>query len=413
MLDLLVTGSVERAWRGYHGQMEGIGEAVATERKLAGLTQLQLAQRSHVSVSLVRSVEQGRVPASPAFVAAVARVLGTSAADLQGQPAKSRTPDDHRVRSVIPALRRELVSYMLPGVEGVEPRPLEAVRSAVRDVSARRQSVELVSLGEELPGLLAEIRTIVTREPDNKEAYSLLALTYAAAGQVAYKLGYSDLATLTTDRVEWAARRSEDELAIAAGDFYRAGELIAATEWTPARTYLEGARDRIEHLLDEEPGLAMYGLLHLKSGLAAARQGDKSSTNDHIGEARAAAARVAEFRNDYDLSFNRHSVAIWSVGLAVELMDGTTAVERASKVVIPREVSTERAGHHYIDLARGFLLHGDKSGAFNSLQTARRIAPQQTRYHPQVLETARMLARAERRRSDTLANFVEWLGVAS
>jgi transcriptional regulator with XRE-family HTH domain len=58
----------------------GVGARVAEERKLAGLTQYQLAARASVSVSLIRAVEQGRVPASPAFVSAVARALGVGVA---------------------------------------------------------------------------------------------------------------------------------------------------------------------------------------------------------------------------------------------------------------------------------------------------------------------------------------------
>ncbi len=385
---------------------------MATERKLVGLTQTQLAQRAHVSVSLVRSVEQERVPASPAFVAAVARALGRGTPELLGQPVGPATPDDRQVHAIVPALRRELAAYLLPGDEGIEVRSIGELRRAVHEVSARRQSVDLVALGAELPGLLAELRAFTTDAHDPREAYGLLALAYAAAGQVAYKLGYADLASVTTDRVEWAAARSEDPLAVAAADFYRAGELIGATDWYGALDYLEMARGRLEDQLDDEAGRAMYGQLHLKSGLAAARAGDAIATDAHLGEAARFAAGVGEFRNDYDLSFNRHSVAIWSVGLAVELMDGTTAVTRAKGMAIPGGVSTERVGHHHIDLARGYLLHGDKNGAFESLLTARRIAPQQTKYHPQVHETARMLARTERRRNDALANFVTWLGVS-
>ena len=47
------------------------------------------------------------------------------------------------------------------------------------------------------------------------------------------------------------------------------------------------------------------------------------------------------------------------------------------------------------------------------LAKARRTAPQQTRYHPQVHETVRALARADKRRTDTLANFVGWLGITA
>lgn len=388
-----------------------IGSAVSTERKLAALTQQQLANAAHVSVSLVRAVEQGRAPASPSFVAAVARALGLSVADLQGQPPVSRTPDDRRIKGVIPGLRREIAAYQLPGDERIRPRDLDEIAADVASISRRRHAGDLTSIGEDLPSLLAELRTHLTVQPDDERAYGLLAICYAAAGQVSYKLGYADLSSLTTDRVEWAAARSGDELAVAAADFYRAGELIATADWDTALRFLDGARERIAHRLDDEVGRAMSGQLHLKSGLAAARQGDTDTTDAHVAEAERLAATVAANRNDYDLAFNRHNVAVWSVGLAVEAMDGGKALDRARTVQLPTWFPSERAGHHWIDLARGRLLAGDKTGAFAALATARSISPQQTKYHPQVHETARMLAASERRRSDSLANLVSWLGV--
>ena len=64
----------------------GVGGRVAEQRKLRGLTQAQLSQRAHVSLSLVRKVEQGSVPPSPSFTVAVAKVLGTTVAELYEQP---------------------------------------------------------------------------------------------------------------------------------------------------------------------------------------------------------------------------------------------------------------------------------------------------------------------------------------
>jgi hypothetical protein len=69
----------------------------------------------------------------------------------------------------------------------------------------------------------------------------------------------------------------------------------------------------------------------------------------------------------------------------------------------------ERVGPHWIDLARGYLLHGDHPRALATLHQARRTTPQQTRYHPQVHETVRALAR--KHRTNTLTNFAGWLGI--
>jgi hypothetical protein len=80
------------------------------------------------------------------------------------------------------------------------------------------QSAALDALGIELLALLAELcaGTHVYEGKAQQRAFGLVAEAYAAAGQVAYKLGYADLASLTTERVEWAAGRSGDPLAVAA-----------------------------------------------------------------------------------------------------------------------------------------------------------------------------------------------------
>jgi Tfp pilus assembly protein PilF len=68
-----------------------------------------------------------------------------------------------------------------------------------------------------------------------------------------------------------------------------------------------------------------------------------------------------------------------------------------------------RRGHHYIDLARGYVMAGDNEGALRCLQQARKIAPQQTRHHPMVRETVLSIASARRGREE-LSHFASWLG---
>ncbi|MGH3996915.1 MAG: helix-turn-helix domain-containing protein, partial [Pseudonocardiaceae bacterium] len=236
---------------------------------------------------------------------------------------------------------------------------------------------------------------------------------YAAAGQVAYKLGYIDLASLTTERYEWAAAQSGDELAVLVGDYLRAGELIMTADWNSALPFLEKSRHRIEPDIGKNNPviLSVWGNLHLKSGLAAARAGNRDLADAHLGEAKETAKRVGTDRDDYRLCFGPTNVNIWSVGLAVEMLDGTEAIKRSQKFTIPPTTQRERAGHHCIDLARGYLLHGDKTKAFTTLLQAKNIAPTQTRYHPMVHETIRILARQETRTGDTIRGFATWCGI--
>lgn len=393
----------------------GVGARVAEERKLAGLTQRQLATRANVSLSLVRKVEQGSTPASPSFVSATARALGVGVAELLGQPFERGTRAEHLLHSTVPPLRAELAAYCVQPDDSVRPRPLAELAAAVAQASAHRHNVNLDALGAQLPGLLAELRTAVwtLTGTDQERVYGLLAEAYYAAGQAVYKLGYIDLSSLTVDRYEWAAARSGDELAELVGDYRRAGEMIfTVADWSSAQRLLERSRRRIEDRIGvaDAPTLSMWGNLHLKSALAAARAGDRQTADAHLAEARETAHRIGADRDDYRLCFGPTNVNIWSVGLAVEMMDGTEAVKRATTFTLPQHAQRERVGHHWIDLARGYLLHGDHDRAVSTLLHAKQTAPQQTRYHPMVHETIRAVVRSKRR-SDPLTRLATWAGV--
>lgn len=383
----------------------GVAQRIAEWRKLAGLTQNQLASKANVSASLVRKVEQGRAPASPAFVAAVARALNTGVADLLGQPFAQRTRMEHRLHATIPPLWRELAAYNVAPDEGVQPRSLDDLAKAVALASHHRHAVNLNALGSELPGLLAELRAQVwsTTGAEQERAYWLLTEAYYAASQAAYKLGYIDLASLAVDRYEWAAERSGDELAVLVGDYQRAGEMIGAADWNGALRLLEQSRARIaDRVSGNDAPTSPCGAASTSSPAWPPPGPATWPPPTHWNEANEAAQRLGADRDDYRLCFGPTNVNIWSVGLAVEAMDGTEAVKRAQRFDIPPQTQRERAGHHWIDVARGFLLHGDLDKATRSLYRAKEISPQQTKYHPMVHETIRTLARA-RRRTDPVA----------
>jgi transcriptional regulator with XRE-family HTH domain len=356
------------------GEAAGIGARVAEERKLRGLTQRQLAERAHVSLSLLRKVEQGTVPASPAFTSSAARALGVGPAELLGQPYHREIPSDHRVFAVVPVLRRELTAYLLPPEDDAPARPISQLADAVAEASRLRHAVDLTRLGAQLPGLLAELRIAwhQTRDSERERVFGLLAEAYYAAGQLASKLGYTDLASISVDRYEWAAERSGDELAVLVGSYQRAEELICLDDCATARRLLDDARSCIEDRLGhvDPPTLATWGNLHLKSGLAAARAGDRTGADAHLAEAKEAADRIGVDRDDYRLCFGPTNVKIWSVALAVEMLDGTEAIKRADQLTLPRSAPREHAGHHWIDLARGYLLHGDHQRALATFHQA-------------------------------------------
>ncbi len=394
---------------------ESVAQRVAQLRRLRGMTQRQLAERANISLSLVRRVEQGQVPATPAFIGAVARALKSSPAEVQGQPFRGSTAASDRVHAAIGPLRAEVVMSEIPD-EGIAPRPIAELQARVAATSELAHQVRLVRLGDELPSLLADLRTAAVSANDApaRKIHGMLAESWANARMVARVLGYPDLARSMAERYDRAAERSADPYAVTIGTSLRAAELIQADRGRAAADLLDASRQVIGEPAAADPleAWAAWGWSHLQSALAAARgAGDGVTADSHLAEAARAAEHLPADADHYRMTVNRVNVAIWSVGIAVELGDGAKAVRRASNLHSFTGVTPNRVSHHYIDLARGQVYVGDRNAALASLETARRIAPQQTRYHPQVRETVRMLARTERRRTGSLTAFTSWLGI--
>jgi transcriptional regulator with XRE-family HTH domain len=395
----------------------GVGARVAERRKLAGLTQPALAMRANLSTSLVRQVEQGRVPASSAFLASVSKALHCAVGDLTGQPYPPAPGRDIEAYTAIGAIRAELAAYDLDPAELITsaPEPAE-LGEAIAAVCRARRNASFHTLGAELPTLLPKVRATVhrTRGAEQQQAFTLLCELYYSAHSLAHKLGFADLATLAIERMAWSANGSGDTVWIAAAQFHRAAILTGAGDWNAALRYLETCRTEIEPRLSAGhwADLIAWGGLHLQSGLAAARSGRLVLADDHLTEARATADRIGGDGRDQVLTFGPTNVGIWSVALAVEGLDAVEALDRAAALVIPGGTPKERAGMHWIDVSRAYLLHGNRTGALDALTTARTVAPAQTRYNPMVHETIRALARSEARRTDTVSGFAAWCGVA-
>ncbi|MEU9891425.1 hypothetical protein AB0H21_38505, partial [Sphaerisporangium sp. NPDC051011] len=77
----------------------------------------------------------------------------------------------------------------------------------------------------------------------------------------------------------------------------------------------------------------------------------------------------------------------------------------------PNGYPAARAGHYWVDRARAEVWTARHAEAMESLETARRVASDQTRYHPSVHETVAALLRAKAKAPDSLIKFAQWCGV--
>lgn len=393
------------------------GHVIAVLRKAAGLTQRQLAGRSHVSLSLLSKVEVGDRPASHALLAACARVLRVPVERLNGQP-YSETHHDERVHRDVEALRTVLRCYDLP--DDVAPRPLAELAADVRTLVRLRSSASYSKLATRLPALLPELIAAGHhgQPADVEQANVLLVATYHAAHTLTYRLGYPDLAESIEHKLIYAAERTSDPLAGGLAQWARAQSFQSAGDYAHGLRLMATARDQLDDQLQvSKPtsgALVVCGSLHLRSVTLASRAGDAELTRDHLAAARELADRLRGFDQvHYGLTFGHANTATHEVAAHVELGDGGAAIAAAQQWRPSRQMPRTRRGHHHIDLARARLIHGDRTGALTELQQAKRIAPQQTRHHPMVRETTAVLVGLHRRSNPDLVSYADWLGLAS
>ncbi|GAA4136700.1 helix-turn-helix transcriptional regulator [Actinomadura keratinilytica] len=395
---------------------ETTGARIAALRKLRGFSQRGLAARAHVSYSLLTKVESGHAPATPALIGAVARALKIDVPRITGQPYQEPTRQMQQLQAGIETLRRVLLTRDLPPENAPPPRPVEALRADVEETSRLTRQARYVKLGQVLPSLLEEL-SIAVADDDRPELHGLLAVAYGGVSALAHKIGYLDLRSVALDRIERESLLSGDPLRIARTKWSRGASLLAVSAYEQGLRLMEQTRrdlgDTPERM--EPAAVSVYGSLHLRSSVLAARAGNGDLADEHLREAaRAAELLPSPAPNHYGMEFGPSNVAVHAVSAAVELENGPLAVERSLPLYerFPADLPPERAGRHWIDVARGWYFYGDRHRAFEALRRARRVSPQQARLHPMVRELVQTIAAAEPRSNEGLRAFASWLGLA-
>lgn len=392
---------------------EHTGARIARIRKQRGLTQLGLSMRSNVSKSLLSKVECGQKPASPILISACARALGVSTSELLGQPYAEELRRD-RMDALIQPIREGLENWDILLDWDTAPRPVALIRADVQRALEQRRQAEYTDMVRDLPALIDESVQAAhsSSGEEERQAYECLAGTFRCVFTVAWKFGFIDLATVALDRLAWTAPRADEPGLSAMHAFLRAQTTMSSGRYDVGMRVVDRALRDLEGQDARHPtGIeAMRGMLHLRAAVIAGRAKDSNQAEARLGEARALAQRTGELP-DYGVTWGPTNVAVHAVAMATEMDDFRLAIERATDVHIPRGWTRSRAGHHWMDLGKAYAWENRPERALDCLRQARRIAPQQTRYHPTVRETVLALKRRERSRSDSLAQYAEWVGV--
>ncbi|MGD3105815.1 helix-turn-helix domain-containing protein [Streptomyces sp. YGL11-2] len=387
----------------------GVGPRIAYERRIAGLTQAELARVAGIALGSLRKVERGERGISEAVLDSVATALDIDPSRLL--PLREQ-PDD-RVHQAMPTLSAALATYEAP--EDGPCRALPAIGEAAASVAAYRLSAQYLRIARTVPDLLAELcRALHTAASGDRPTLArLLVDACRAADAVAFKYGAKDLSARLIALMGWASSQADDPLVNATVAYVRAETFFAARAHAAGLRILEQAV--VETPPDSAPpALAARGALHMRAAVMAGRAGDGDAAECHLDEARAVGDQVPEgvYRGT---AFGPDSVRVHEVSVAVSLGDNHLgrALQLAREWAPPRDLPAERRSGFYIELGRAQLWSGRPDAAFESLKAARRIAPQHAREHRWVREDAATLRRLKRADAESLSNFAEWCHAGS
>jgi transcriptional regulator with XRE-family HTH domain len=375
-------------------------------RKLRGLTQQQLAVFTHFSLSLVKKIEQGTVPPSPAFVATAARVLQVRAAYLYGTEMRELAEQPAIEAAGVAELRAALDSFDDPRPEG---RPLTIIQAVRRLQGVARDVYRLhyEDAARALPGLLSHLYVLADQGEEGRAA---LHDGYRLAASVAGQFRQADLAAIATERHVSLAPATGDPLRMAISAYHRTSRHLQNGDFELGLRVIDRAH---QYIGDGPADHAVAVQLYLRAAVLGARAGDRKRGDEYVNAAREISERYdPPAKPYYNVDASRLNIDIHWCAVPVENYDGTTAVDRGRRVQVNDPARPERIGHHHVDQARAWLLHGDREQSLAHLNTARRIAPNRVRHHPQVRATVLALAESDRRVTDSLASFARWAGVS-
>ncbi|MGW1093666.1 helix-turn-helix domain-containing protein [Streptomyces sp. NPDC002596] len=385
------------------------GARLKEQRKLARLTQRQLADRIPYSYSLLNQVECGAKPANLDFVAAVAQALRVDVTVLTGQPYVTELQQD-RLAELVRPIREALDLYDLGADDAIPEQPAAELVAAAGQLCEQVRATRLRKAAKALPGTIAELTTAAWRTPST-ELWQALASTYRTAHDISVKLGYYDLSAVALDRMGWAAQRASDPCLAAVRQYMRALAYFREGEYRIGQRLVAVGHGIVGGAEQTREAVAVTGQLHLGASVIAARADQQDAVDTHIAEAKRCAKQTGDASEVHWLSFGPTNVALHRMSAAVEMRQYDEALNQARKITLPTALATSRRAHFLIDKARSEMETGRTEAALSSIVDARHTAPEQTRYHPGARETIKGLVHISRRTPDTLGHLAAWIGL--
>lgn len=397
-----------------------LGDRLARLRRLANVTQEDLAERSGVSVDVIRKLEQHRKhSARLPTLHKLASGLGIEVTGLLGDPPALSDAGDESPALV--AVRRAIMPSPLtvaPEPDGAEPLSLDLVKVEIAEGWTLYHAAEFGQLAQALPGIIEDARlaAAVGRNEQRSAAHAALGKALQLGGHLAIRMGKTDLALSSLEGALLAADSAENPLL--------APMVFNSIAWAYQRqNRLDDAQQVAVHAADgvERAGrvrtaeeVRVWGGLLLSAATSAGRTGDYEQATDMLKFAGSIAGRFARLPPPVNSKlvsvFNRSAVRIERIRLAVQHGRPEEALALASGIRLSGDIPPSWRTWLQLDIARAYTDLGDAGGAVKALELLRRRSPQWMRQHILAVTIVRDLW-AGPARPPGLRKLAEFLGV--
>ncbi|MEV6393875.1 helix-turn-helix domain-containing protein [Streptomyces sp. NPDC051907] len=379
-------------------QVPGPGANVAVRRKEVGLSQVALARRAGVSVSLLSKIEVGDRALTQGVGAALARAMNLTLDELLGSAPEAK------LNELNYAIRR----FDIPGEPPVRP---ERLPSEVDELNRLRWNTELSKVLQRLPGVLMRV-TNHAHLTGHPRAWGLVADVYGVIYWLAARHRWMHLAELATLKQRMAAERADPIAAIVAARD-DAGTFLNSGDFSGGLAIIDRAIVRAESSLvgrDREFGL---GVLHLRGMTLAGRLRDKQATRKHIDAAWRMAEEIPEEMAKHGMQFGPEQTATHVISTASDMDQHRKALETADALIrAGMTLPANRVAPVYMNLGRSQLALGDQDGTLESLEKAWAASPEMAAVHPTSLELTRVMVSKHRRSNERLSRLAQKVGIA-
>ncbi|MGH3906947.1 MAG: helix-turn-helix domain-containing protein [Pseudonocardiaceae bacterium] len=389
-------------------EARAIGERLRMIRRRRGLGLKVAADLAGISKQYLSFLERGeRGFNRRGLLEDLADAIGCSVADLTGQPYHLPDRDTKATFAAVPAIQHALHDYGPDDVPDINPRPLEQLAQQADQANEHCAQARYSAAGIDLGALLIELQAhaLTAKTADRGQAATGAVVACFAAGVVAGNVANVDLSATAAQRgYELAIRHGTPGL-IGFARWYWSLTLTRLAARRRASSVLTVGIDELAPAVsltssDTLPA-EMAGLMHLARAHTAAREQRADDASTHLAEAQYLATRIGE-HNGMLQHFGPTNVALWRLGIGIELSDSGRAYEETMHAELDLAAlgSAEREASLRLNLARALVYSRQDrdADAIRHLDAADRLAPQRIRMDPMARDLVLTLDRRAPRR---------------